>query len=98
MRTIFWQALETFNLFRLLENDIMELFSIGVRKESKHEFAEREVYKVWKVKECFINTKIAIFGVNLRIWENTDQKKVCILTLFQALFLFHVSQYLFQNN
>ena len=36
----------------------MELFSMGVRKESKHEFAGKKVCEVWKVKECFINPKI----------------------------------------
>ena len=33
-----WQALKAFNLFRLLENETMEMFSMDKGSKSKHDF------------------------------------------------------------
>ena len=42
-----WQALKAFNLFRLLENETMDMFSMGERNASAD-----------KVREYFINPKV----------------------------------------
>ena len=51
------QALKPFNLFRLLENETMEIFSMGERSNGKHKFGELKVCKTDKVREYFINPK-----------------------------------------
>ena len=37
-----WQALKAFNLFRLLDNETMEIFSMAGRNKSKYKFGENE--------------------------------------------------------
>ena len=38
------QALKTFNKFRVLENETLEMFTLGGRNERKHKFAATKVY------------------------------------------------------
>ena len=51
------QALKPFNLFRLLENETMEIFSMGERSKSKHKFGGLKVCKTDEVRKYFINPK-----------------------------------------
>ena len=53
-----------FNLFRLLEKETLEMFSMRERRRSKHKFGGTKVYKVEKVRKCFVNSKIEneVFG------------------------------------
>ena len=53
-----WQALKVFSLFRLLENETMEMFSIGEWSKSKHKFGGTKVCEAGKVREYFINPKV----------------------------------------
>ena len=52
------QALKAFNLFRLLENETMKIFSMGGRCKSKHKFGEMKVCEADEVREYFINPEI----------------------------------------
>ena len=49
------QALKEFNLFKLLENQTMETFSVGGRSKSKHKFGGMKVCEADEVREYFIN-------------------------------------------
>ena len=49
------QALKAFNLFKLLENQTMETFSVGGRSKSKHKFGGMKVCEADEVREYFIN-------------------------------------------
>ena len=51
------QALKVFNLFKLLENQTMETFSMGGRSKSKHKFGSMKVCEADEVIEYFINPK-----------------------------------------
>ena len=53
-----------FNRFRVLENEIMEIFSNGERNKSKHKFAGTKVCGADEVQKYFVNpkTKIEVFG------------------------------------
>ena len=53
-----------FNLFRLLENETLETFSMGERRKSKHKFGGIKVWKAEEVKNYFVNSKIEnkVFG------------------------------------
>ena len=53
-----WQTLKTFNLFRILENEAMEMFIMGERSKSKYKLDEMKVCKGDEVIENFINSKI----------------------------------------
>ena len=52
------QALKAFNLFRLLENETMKIFSMGGRCKSKHKFDEMKVSEAEEVREYFVNPEI----------------------------------------
>ena len=43
-----WQALKVFNLFSLLENKRMEMFSMGEQSKNKHKSSETTV---WEAEE-----------------------------------------------
>ena len=58
MDTILWKALKAFNLFRLLENETMEMFSIGEWSKSKHKFGGTKVCEAKEIRKYFINPKI----------------------------------------
>ena len=64
-----WRALKAFNLFKLLENEIMEMFNMGERSKSKRKFGWTKVCETDEVRQYFINPKIEneVFGkcVNL---------------------------------
>ena len=49
------QALKALNLFKLLENQTMETFSMGRRSKSKHKFGGMKVCEADEVREYFIN-------------------------------------------
>ena len=51
------QALKAFNLFKLLENQTMETFSMGGRSKSKHKFGGIKVCEADEVSEYFINSE-----------------------------------------
>ena len=53
-----------FNLFRLLENETLEMFSTRERRRSKHKFSGTKVCKAEEVREYFVNSKIEneVFG------------------------------------
>ena len=53
-----WQALKAFNLFRLLENETIEMFSMGERNKSKHNFGGTKVCEAEELREYFINTEV----------------------------------------
>ena len=50
MGSNFWQAFKAFNLFSSLENEPMEIFSIGGQTKSKHKFGELKVCNANKVR------------------------------------------------
>ena len=52
------QALKAFNLFRLLEKETMEIFSMSGRNKSKHKFGGMKVCEAVEVIEYFINPEI----------------------------------------
>ena len=47
-----------FNLFRLLENERLEMFSIRERRKSKHKFGGNKVCKAEEVRKYFVNSRI----------------------------------------
>ena len=49
-----------FNLFRLLENETFEMFSMRERRKSKHKFGETKICETEKVRKYFVNSKIKI--------------------------------------
>ena len=49
-----------FNLFRLLGNETLEIFSIRERRKSRHKFGGSKVCKAEQVKKYFLNPKIEI--------------------------------------
>ena len=53
-----------FNLFRLLENETLEMFSMWERHKSKHKFDGTKVCKAEEVRKYFVNSKIEneVFG------------------------------------
>ena len=53
-----------FNLFRLLENDTLEIFSMGEGRKNKHKFGGTKVCKAEDVRKHFVNSKIEneVFG------------------------------------
>ena len=53
-----------FNLFRQLENQILEMFSVRERRKSKHKFGGTKICKAEEVRKYFINSKIEneVFG------------------------------------
>ena len=53
-----WQSIKAFNLLRLLENETMEIFSVGGQSKSKHKFGRMKVCQADKVREYCINTEI----------------------------------------
>ena len=48
------------NLFRLLENEILKIFSIREKRKSRHKFGETKVCKAEEVRKYFVNPKIVI--------------------------------------
>ena len=56
--TNLWQTLKAFNLFSLLENETMKMFSVGERTKSKHKFGEMKVCKADEVREYFVILKL----------------------------------------
>ena len=53
-----------FNLFRLLEDKTLKIFSIWERRKSKHKFGGTKVCKAEKVRKWFLNpkTEVEIFS------------------------------------
>ena len=53
-----------FNLFKLTENETLEMFSVRKRRKSKHEFGGTKVCKTEEVRQYFVNSKIEneVFG------------------------------------
>ena len=53
-----------FNLFRLLENVTLEMFSMREGHKSKHKFGRTKVCKAEEVRKYFVNSKIEneVFG------------------------------------
>ena len=49
MGTNLWKGLKAFNLFRLLENEILEMFGEREKRKSKHEFVGNKVCKAEEV-------------------------------------------------
>ena len=49
-----------FNLFRLMENETLKIFSIRERHKSRHKFGGTEVCKAEEVRKYFVNPKIEI--------------------------------------
>ena len=64
MDTNLWQALKACNLFRLLENEKLQMLSMRERSKSKHKFRRTKVCKAEDVREYFISPKIEynVFG------------------------------------
>ena len=60
----FLQRLKAFNLFRLLENETLEIFSMRERRKSKHKFGGTKACKAEEVGKYFINPKTEneVFG------------------------------------
>ena len=48
------------NLFRLLENETLKIFSIWERRKRRHKFGGTKVGKAKEVRKCFVNPKIEI--------------------------------------
>lgn len=53
MGTILRQVIKAFNLFQLIENETMEIFSMRVRNKSKHKFTGMKVSKTVECKRMF---------------------------------------------
>ena len=74
-----------FNLFRLLENKTLKIFSIQERHKSRHKFGGTKVCIAEKVRKYFVNPKIAkeVFNqyVNYIICS-LDFKKCLMKSLF----------------
>ena len=53
-----------FNLYRLLENETLEMFSMRQRRKSKHKFDGSKVSKAEEVRTYFVNSKMEneVFG------------------------------------
>ena len=54
------QILKAFNLFKLLENETLKIFSIRERHESRHKFGGTKVSKGEEVRRYFVNPNIEI--------------------------------------
>ena len=52
--------LKAFNLFRLLENETLKIYSIRERRKSRHKFGGTKVCKAEEVRKYFVNPKIKI--------------------------------------
>ena len=50
MGSNFWQAFKVFNLFGSLENETMEIFSIGEQTKNKHKFGGLKVCNANKAR------------------------------------------------
>ena len=48
-----WQALKAFNLFRLLENEIVEMFSMGRRKQKQTQIRWNKTLRSWRGTTIF---------------------------------------------
>ena len=61
---IFDKDLKAFNLFRLLENETLEMFSMRERRKRKHKFGGTKVRKAEEVGKPSVNPKIEneVFG------------------------------------
>ena len=53
-----------FNLFRLVENKTLKIFSMRERRKSKHKFGGTKACKAEEVRKYFVNSKIenGVFG------------------------------------
>ena len=58
MSSNLWQALKACNLFRLLENKTLEIFSMGGQSKSKHKFGVMKIWEDDEAREHFINPEI----------------------------------------
>ena len=54
------KELKVFNLFRLLENETLKIFSIRERRKSRHKFGGTKVCKAEEVRKYFVNPKTEI--------------------------------------
>ena len=52
------QALKAFNLYKLLEDQTREMFSMGEKSKINHEFDVTKVCEAEEVRKYFINAKI----------------------------------------
>ena len=57
MGTNFLKGLKVFNLFRLLENLTLKMFSMWERRKRKHKFGGPKVCKAEEVRKYFVNPK-----------------------------------------
>ena len=55
-----------FNLFGLLENETLKIFSIRERRKSRHKLGGTKVCKAEEVRKYFVNPKIEILNYLLR--------------------------------
>ena len=49
-----------FNLFRLLENETLKIFSIRERRKSRHKFGGTKAFKAEELRKYFVNPKFEI--------------------------------------
>ena len=75
---------ESVNLFRLLENKILKIFSIQERYKSRQKFGRSNVSKTEEVRKYFVNLKLEIEDFSYII-HNLDFKNISC-----ALFLLHM--------
>ena len=70
------QALKALNLFRLLESETIEIFTMGKRSKSKYKFGGMKVCEVDKVREYFIKPEIENGSFRLVCKFSLDFRKV----------------------
>ena len=74
-----------FNLFRLLENGTLKIFSIQERRKSRHKFRETKVCKAEEVRKYFVNPKIEIEAFSYIICSLDFKNILC------TFFLLHMN-------
>ena len=73
-----------FNLFRLLENETLKIFSIWERRKSRHKFGATKVCKAKSARKLFLNPKIEVKIFSYVICSLDFKNISC------ALFLLHM--------
>ena len=58
MGTNFWQGIKAFNLFRLLENEILEIIIEREGCKSEHKFGGTKICKAEEVKNILLILKL----------------------------------------
>ena len=67
-----------FNLFRLLKNETLKIFSIQERRKSRHKFGGTKVCKAEEVRKYFTNRKVLVEVFSYMICS-LDFKNISIL-------------------